>query len=365
MGFYLRRAVSVGPLRFNLSGGGVGVSVGVKGFRLGAGPRGAYVHAGRGGLYYRQRLGGAPARSARSASARRPDPRDDTAIVHDSAPADQLMPATHADLLAEMATVRRRPLWLGWIAAFALSGVALLFVPALTHGVVSIGVAWWLGILCAGGVLVAAGAVLIPRGVAVVVYDLDGDAPAAWEAAWHAWHDLNAARALWNVEGLADPDDRRAHGDAERPTHRSRTRVIGRPPRWLRANTSLLSLGAGRQTLIPTPDALLVAEPGGAVGAVPWHAVRVDAFAERVREPGPVPADAEVVGTTWQHARKDGGRDRRFRDNPEIAICRYGVLHLHSASGLDERFHVSDPRRAEAVRDAIARLRAAIDPGRP
>ena len=206
---------------------------------------------------------------------------------------------------------------------------------------------------------------LIPRGVAVVVYDLDGDAPAAWEAAWHAWHDLNAARALWNVEGLADPDDRRAHGDAERPTHRSRTRVIGRPPRWLRANTSLLSLGAGRQTLIPTPDALLVAEPGGAVGAVPWHAVRVDAFAERVREPGPVPADAEVVGTTWQHARKDGGRDRRFRDNPEIAICRYGVLHLHSASGLDERFHVSDPRRAEAVRDAIAGLRAAIDPGRP
>jgi len=57
MGFYLRRAVSFGPLRFNLSKGGLGVSVGLKGARIGSGPGGAYVHMGRHGLYYRQRLG--------------------------------------------------------------------------------------------------------------------------------------------------------------------------------------------------------------------------------------------------------------------------------------------------------------------
>jgi hypothetical protein len=57
MGFYIRKAISFGPLRFNLSRGGVGVSVGVKGARVGTGPGGAYVHMGRHGLYYRQRLG--------------------------------------------------------------------------------------------------------------------------------------------------------------------------------------------------------------------------------------------------------------------------------------------------------------------
>lgn len=36
------------PFRFNLSNSGIGVSAGIKGFRVGTGPRGNYVHMGRG-----------------------------------------------------------------------------------------------------------------------------------------------------------------------------------------------------------------------------------------------------------------------------------------------------------------------------
>ena len=57
MPFFLRKAISAGPFRFNLSKSGVGLSVGVKGLRFGIGPRGNYIHAGRGGLYYRTSLG--------------------------------------------------------------------------------------------------------------------------------------------------------------------------------------------------------------------------------------------------------------------------------------------------------------------
>ena len=56
MPFYLRKSVSVGPFRFNISKKGIGVSAGVTGFRVGAGPRGSYIHVGRGGLYYRTSL---------------------------------------------------------------------------------------------------------------------------------------------------------------------------------------------------------------------------------------------------------------------------------------------------------------------
>src|SRR5580698_499014 len=75
MPFYLRKTVSAGPFRFNLSNSGVGVSVGVKGLRIGTGPRGHYVHAGRGGLYYRASLGGTRSSPApRHASAAPPRP---------------------------------------------------------------------------------------------------------------------------------------------------------------------------------------------------------------------------------------------------------------------------------------------------
>jgi hypothetical protein len=56
MGFYVRKAIRFGPLRFNLSKSGVGVSVGVKGARIATGPGGTNIHMGRHGIYYRQRL---------------------------------------------------------------------------------------------------------------------------------------------------------------------------------------------------------------------------------------------------------------------------------------------------------------------
>ena len=60
MGWYLRKSLKLGPLRFNLSKSGVGTSIGVKGFRVGTGPKGPYLHAGRDGLYFRKRLGESP-----------------------------------------------------------------------------------------------------------------------------------------------------------------------------------------------------------------------------------------------------------------------------------------------------------------
>jgi Protein of unknown function (DUF4236) len=57
MGFSIRKAFRLGPLRLNLSRHGLGYSVDVRGARVGRSSQGrAYVHAGRGGLYYRKYL---------------------------------------------------------------------------------------------------------------------------------------------------------------------------------------------------------------------------------------------------------------------------------------------------------------------
>jgi len=65
MGWFLRKAFRVGPLRLNLSKRGIGASVGVKGARLGVDATGKpYAAGGRYGLYFRQRLGASQANRA-------------------------------------------------------------------------------------------------------------------------------------------------------------------------------------------------------------------------------------------------------------------------------------------------------------
>lgn len=52
MGFYVKKSICVGLMRFNLFKLGVGVFIGIKGLRIGIGLRGNYIYIGVGGVYY-------------------------------------------------------------------------------------------------------------------------------------------------------------------------------------------------------------------------------------------------------------------------------------------------------------------------
>ena len=58
MGMFFRKSFKLGPFRFSLSKSGLGVSIGVKGARVGVRPNGrAYSSIGSHGLYHRKELG--------------------------------------------------------------------------------------------------------------------------------------------------------------------------------------------------------------------------------------------------------------------------------------------------------------------
>lgn len=85
MGIYVRRSITAGPFRFNVSRSGLGVSTGVPGFRVGSGPRGNFVSVGGNGVRYRTTVN--PQVSARPA-APTPAPHTGTAAIRRAARLD-------------------------------------------------------------------------------------------------------------------------------------------------------------------------------------------------------------------------------------------------------------------------------------
>ncbi len=63
-----------------------------------------------------------------------------------------------------------------------------------------------------------------------------------------------------------------------------------------------------------------------------------------------VPSDAKIIDHTWAKSNKDGSRDKRFADNYQIPVVRYGELHLKSKSGLNEVYMTSNPESAHAFK---------------
>jgi hypothetical protein len=103
------------------------------------------------------------------------------------------------------------------------------------------------------------------------------------------------------------------------------------------------------------PDRILVYDRS-AVGAVTYQELEARASRVSFREEDRVPTDAEVVGSTWRYVNRNGGPDRRFRNNEEIPIVMYGSLRISSSSGLDELFHCSKPAVIASLANALGSI---------
>ena len=104
------------------------------------------------------------------------------------------------------------------------------------------------------------------------------------------------------------------------------------------------------------PDVLLVFEDES-VGAVSYSDLESVVTKVHYVEKEDVPSDAKVVGYTWRYVRKDGGPDRRFKNNRQIPLCEYEQLAFTSASGLNETIQISRLGIAEEFISAISELR--------
>ncbi|TIO57486.1 MAG: hypothetical protein E5X98_20230 [Mesorhizobium sp.] len=59
---------------------------------------------------------------------------------------------------------------------------------------------------------------------------------------------------------------------------------------------------------------------------------------------------------TWAHPNKNGGPDKRFRDNRQIPVCRYEALRFSSPSGLNELVEFSKTNVSQPFCQALLAL---------
>jgi len=360
MGLYLRKSVNVGPFRFNLSKGGVGVSVGVKGFRVGSSPRGNYVHMGRQGIYYRATVP-ASGGSDSSRPVRRPSDRVPSAdpvipagthgpmVEIDSASTTTIVDSSSKALLDELNAKHRRSRRWPWAAV--ASGFLLL--SCLMHGVHD-----WrflaLSFVCIGVTVATCLWDKLQKAV-VLLYEFEPEIQSALEDFHRSMESLMSVGAIWHVSSRAQVYDSKYHAGADTLVSRNATRFLRLPPPYVNTNIQTMAVNVGTQTLHFFPDRVLIYDKHG-VGAVSYPELHVDIDATSFVENGVVPRDATVIGSTWRYVNKKGGPDRRFKDNREIPICRYDQLRFRSETGMNEVLHVSRSGAGAAFAEALRRV---------
>lgn len=349
MGLTFAKSVKFGPVRFNFSGSGIGVSAGIPGLRIGTGPRGAYIAGGAGGFRYRKSLGRGNARSTRAQFASTTfgpvsvptapggpvgyEPNVTSVAHHDTKQVLSLGDSSDNALLQSMNEQRSKPAYWVIISATMLVALVILYVltprwPIYAHlslAAALLGVALWLRWRDK-----------VSR-LTVLFFDPDEAASKQFESLVDG---LRAAAGIRKVKAVASTsnyrDTRYSAGATQGLKFQEAGIYLGQAPGVL-ANLDIPILQTGRTTLAFYPDRIL-AFRDRAVGAIGYGELRVENTTTRFIEHEALPVDAKVVGHTWQYVNKGGGPDRRFKNNRQIPVCLYNEFNLSTLSGLDVRF---------------------------
>lgn len=344
MGYYLRKAIRVGPLRFNLSKSGVGVSAGIRGFRLGSGPRGNYVHMGRGGLYYRKTLPSLSELKPESSQHRPPLENSTQPSMEEieSGPVSQMTDSSAADLLEELNNKHKK--WCLWKIVVTIA-VIIAFLTSfnvwiIVTGIILTAATHWYDQL---------------RKTTVLFYEFEPEAEEQYQELHNGFDKLKGCNRTWHIEAKGDVDDPKYHAGANMLINRKRIIFSKGSPSYVKTNIEIPFIPAGKQVLYFFPERILVYE-SGKVGAVSYNDLKLDVSSTRFIEEEAVPSDSQIVDRTWRYTNKSGGPDKRFKDNREIPIVLYERLMFTSESGLREYFDASALNKSEDFCAAIRRM---------
>jgi hypothetical protein len=371
MSFYIRKSLRAGPLRFNISKSGIGVSAGITGFRVGTGPRGNYIHMGRNGFYYRQTLpSGDKTERKRSAPPRGPIQSDVSSVQMEeieSGDVLEMQDSSSTALLSEINAKHKKSKT--WPIVALISGIALLIFPCLPLFMLNVPqlerlagtfscLAFPLVFLFAGTITFLAYRQDQLSKTVVLFYELDSSAGPSYQVLHNAFKELEKCSRVWHIEARGDIrnlQERKRQAGASTLVQRKPIQLACKAPPYVSVNLSIPTIPIGRQSLYFFPDRILVYEKGK-VGAVSYDDVQLLVSSTKFIEEGGVPSDAKIVDHTWKYVNKNGGPDRRFKDNRQLPIALYGELHFSSQTGLNELIQISKTDVGSALADAFKEL---------
>lgn len=355
MSWYLKRSLSLGPVRFNLSKSGVGYSVGVKGFRIGVKPNGKnYVRAGRDGFFYYDEFG----KGTKGAFANNiPHASDYSVLTSD------LKTTFYKKASTSQFTSSRKELLKQLIKSY--KKVRLDYVSGIICGICSIALFFYnnkIGVsaLVLGIVIFSLLHILERKQRTILLfYDLDDEGFSSFKKTIDAYNHIANCGELFSYvssTSVCGTHMSKLHAGAGSVISTFPVKVGESNPPWVKSNISIPSIKVGEQQIFFLPDGIFIYDNEG-VAIVDYDKLNLEYSVFTYLTEAP-PKDAIIVGHSWRYPNKNGLPDRRFGINYRIPECSYGNLKISTEDSLILYIATSNP---QAPKDFVESMKEIIE----
>ncbi len=335
-------------------------SFGIRGARISTGSKGTYIHLGAKGIHYRQRVAGPygqPVSARPSPKRSTPEPSVPYPTGHSipTADASQLVDSTSEVTLNSLNSAITQPIY---APLFICGGLVVCLLLAFLHPALFLlyGLALTLAWI--------ANQWDVERRTYCLDYSLDETATRKYQALKALLDELRKSQRLWRIEMIDHTYDWKRNAGASHLLQRRNARIAQENALYLKTSVVPLCLDINQQKLYFLPDRLYIFQQGR-FGAVEYADLMIEVDSTRFIESEGVPGDADIVDKTWQYVNKNGSPDRRFNNNRELPVARYGVVNLHSSQGLNVVLHISSIKQTEHFFRAWQNWKGSAQPFHP
>jgi hypothetical protein len=144
-----------------------------------------------------------------------------------------------------------------------------------------------------------------------------------------AFSNLATTHSSWRLKSQVAVNDWKRNAGSSAALVRQRAKLGKLKPNLIRTNVEVWGVEAGSIKLYLLPDRFFVFQDG-VYSAIPYSEIQTSLQDLEYVEQEALPRDAKVVGKTWKYVRRDGGADRRFNNNRQLPIARYGLVAFSS-----------------------------------
>lgn len=164
----------------------------------------------------------------------------------------------------------------------------------------------------------------------------------------NAFDALRLSRAIFDITGVTNVTGQRGNGGASDGHLADPVTLTFTDSAMIKSDFKAMHFeNSNGGDLYLYPGFVMMIESDGRFGLLDYPCISLELRESRNVQQQP-PDDAEIVGETWAHVRKNGEPDRRFRDNWQVPIVRYARLDFTSEKGLQETWLFSSFQKANA-----------------
>lgn len=151
---------------------------------------------------------------------------------------------------------------------------------------------------------------------------------------------LQGNSIIWQVNEVYKNSNLKINAGASESIQRNIIRILKKSPFYISTNVDCFYVKLKKEELYILPDKILIISKGK-VGAINVNSLDIIIDSVHFVESETVSRDATVIEYTWKYVNKNGSPDKRFKDNRQLPVCKYGTISFKSKEGLNILVHCS------------------------